>query len=199
MVKFFSTVIIGILALIVAYAGVAGSFVTIAILHQFLVEYNIYSYLALLLFSMCIGAICYLSGMCCKMKYSMIRWEKGRKRYKSKRQFCQDILAWKDYYKKYNGDKYLKNDKVIKEIQNYGLLLNSKDEIINFLHKMVFEDDILVKEIYIFYNDYEVKNLITRFIDIDLEQGLTPDEFWDKEFYGNREKILKKYGYKWYR
>lgn len=199
MVKIFGTVIIGVLAVIIVCACLVGGFMTLAIVHEFMVKYEIYNYIALLVLISCIIVVCYLMGECCRMKYHITRWEKGRKKYKNKKQFSQDILKWKDYYKKYNINNCKKNNKVIKELENYGLLLDSNDEIINFLHKVVFEDDILVKEMYIFYNDYEVKNLVTRFIDIDLEKYSTPDEFWDEEFYGNRQRLLEKYGYKWYR
>lgn len=197
-IKIIGTIIIGAIASALLGFSVVGGAVALTVIHDFCVKYNIYMYIFFMF--MLVGGILalWLTGECIRMKYSEKRWEKGRKKYKNKKQFCYDILEEKSYYKKYNMQEFGKDDKTIIELEDFSLLFNKNNDIVNYLHKIVFEDGVIKKETYIFYTDYSAENIITRFIDLDVEKYSSPEEFWIEEIYGNREKVFNRYGYKWF-
>lgn len=192
------TIIVGAIFLLAPGISAMGGLVILGAVNSFFVKYNVYSYIFFIF--LFIGSIMalWMIGELVRMKYREKRWEKGRMKYRNKKQFCYDILEEKSYYKKYHSQGFGENGKDIKELENFGLLSDRNNKRLNYLHKIVFEDGVITKETYIFYTDSSAENIVTRVIDLDIEKYSSPEEFWIEEIYGNREKVFNRYGYRYF-
>lgn len=198
MVEFIITILVGVTVAFLILGGITATTMALISISSFIAKNHSYLYLygALILMVIMIAMIFWFVGAIVLDRYKDYKYEKGRKKYKNKKQFCYDILKYRNYYKEYDVSEYDKDKKVIKELQYCGLVENKNGELLHVLHKIIFENSILTKEVYIFYSDDSVENLSTRLIDVDINKYSSPEKFWEEEINENRKRVYNKYEYK---
>lgn len=86
-------------------------------------------------------------------------------------------------------------DKTEEVIHSYAAK-DATDKLLLCIHKIVFVNNNLTKDIYIFNSLDGVRKVIVEDVEIDIDKYSTPKEFWKNEMIKRRAKILEDNGYK---
>lgn len=177
--------------------GVAvGGLLTLPAVNEFFVKNNVYEIILICINMSLVRIVIYLTGEHIMMRHTDYISEKGRKKYTSKAQFSADILRYIKAFKQYKMMTYsVHGDKTEEIIHSYAAK-DATDKSLLCIHKIVFVNNNLTKDIYIFNSLDSVRKVIVEDVEIDIDKYSTPREFWDNEMIKRRTKILEDNGYK---
>lgn len=198
MKKLMLNILVGFIALLILGVIVVGGLLVPSAVNAFFVKNNVYEIILICIYVALVCVVINHVGEHIRVKYTEYIFEKGRKKYTSKAQFSTDILRYLKLNKQYEIITHnVNNDKTEEIMHSYGVK-NATDKLFFCRHKVVFVNNILTKDIYVFDSLYSKKKVIVEDVEIDTDKYSTPREFWENEMIKRRDKILEDNGYELY-
>lgn len=196
MKKLMLNILVGFISLLTLGVVVVGGLLVPSAVNEFFVKNNVYEIILICIYVVLVCVVINHVGEHIRVRYTEYIFEKGRKKYTSKVQFSTDILRYIKSNKQYEIITHNVNNDKTEEIMHSYLVENTTDKLFLCRHKVVFVNNILTKDIYIFNSLYSNRKVIVEDVEIDTDKYSTPREFWENEMIKRRDKILEDNGYK---
>lgn len=135
--------------------------------------------------------ICWSIGKYILDKVDKIKYEKTIVKEVSLEEFCE-ILHRKHLRGKYSSIGSELNGEYIKVFYNMDSVLKDEHSLLQYIHRLIFENDVLVQEEHMFigFND-EVEKYTREITTEDLIRYDSPKEFWEEFILKGEQEIFK--------